>query len=128
MLVESHTDIWERRIWPIAGQALLQVCYVKPCKLPAAFSLALDVLTTSASAAEMPLPHIFLITSFPCILPVSSLNTTLIRCTEINLRETNSGHADDVMLRLLGNKAPCYQHFCCWEPSVLPFSGGHNGK
>lgn len=58
----------------------------------------------------------------------SSLNITLIRYREINLCDKNSGHTDDAMLWLLGNKTPHYHLSCCWEPSILPFSGGHNGK
>lgn len=71
------------------------------CQLPFPLSL------TCALPAEMPLSHIFIITSFLCILLVCSLNTTLIKCTGgINQHEANSGHVDDVRLLLLGNKTP----------------------
>lgn len=69
----------------------------------------------------MPLPHIFVITSFPCILLVSSLNTTLIKYMEINLRKMNSGHTDDVTLRLLGNKNTPLQHLLLLGTVCLTF-------
>lgn len=84
-----------------------------PCKLTAVFSLASDT-SARALAAEMPLPHVR--TSFPSILLVSSLNTTLTGCTEIDLCDTNSGHTEDAKLWLLGNKTPRYHLSCCWEP------------
>lgn len=97
--------------WLTAGKALLQ----GPAKLTAVFSLASDT-SARALAAEMPLPQVLVRTSFPSILLVSSLNTTLIGCTEIDLCDTNSGHTEDAKLWLLGNKTPRYHLSCCWEP------------
>lgn len=58
---------------------------------------------------------------FPAPCWFSSLNTTLIRCTEINLCDRNSGHTDNATPWLLGNKTPRYHLSCCWEPSSYLF-------